>query len=201
MNNFFSSSINKLIEEFEKLPSIGNKTAQRLAFHVLNLPDEKAFAFAEAIKEAKQKTHLCSVCCNYTDGDKCIFCSSEKRDKSRICVVEWPKDINVIERTREYKGLYHVLHGALSPMAGVSPGDIKLKELLARIKDGEVKEVILATNSNVEGEATAMYIARLLEPFNVAATRIAHGIPVGGDIEYADEATLKMAFDGRQKIN
>jgi recombination protein RecR len=198
--SFYAAPVAKLIEEFEKLPGIGHKTAQRLAFHVLNLPYEKAESLANAIREAKAKTRYCSVCSNLTETDPCSICSSSSRDSSVICVVEDPRDVVAMERTREFKGLYHVLHGAISPMEGIGPEDIKIKELLARLKDGSVKEIILATNPNIEGEATAMYISKLLKPLGIKATRIAHGIPVGGDLEYADEVTLAKALEGRREI-
>ena len=198
--NYYALPIAKLIEEFEKLPGIGPKSAQRLAFYILNLPAEKAMRLAIAIKEAKEKIRYCSVCGNLTEKDPCLICSSENRDRSTICVVENPTDIVAMEKTREFKGLYHVLHGAISPMKDIGPDDIKIKELLARLKFGEVKEVIIATNPNVEGEATAMYIAKLVRPFGIKATRIAHGVPVGGDLEYADEITLAKSLQGRHEI-
>lgn len=198
--NFYASPVAKLIEAFEKLPGIGHKTAQRLAFHVLNLPAEKAESLANAIREAKLRTRYCSVCSNLTDTDICVICSSHSRDHGIICVVEDPRDVVAMERTREFKGLYHVLHGAISPMEGIGPEDIKIKELLLRIREGDVREVILATNPNIEGEATAMYISRLLKPIGIKTTRIAHGIPVGGDLEYADEVTLAKALEGRREI-
>jgi len=198
--SFYAAPVARLIEEFEKLPGIGHKTAQRLAFHVLNLPLEKAENLAAAIVEAKSKTKYCSVCSNLTDTDPCNICSSSSRDNSSICVVEDPKDVVAMERTREFKGLYHVLHGSISPMEGIGPEDIRIKELLARVKEGNVKEVILATNPNIEGEATAMYISKLLKPLGIKTTRIAHGIPVGGDLEYADEVTLAKALEGRREI-
>ncbi|HHW30899.1 MAG TPA: recombination protein RecR [Clostridiaceae bacterium] len=199
--DFYASPVAKLIEEFEKLPGIGHKTAQRLAFHILNLSEERALSLSNAIREAKIKTKYCSVCCNLTDSDICSICSNKKRDPSVICVVEDPRDVVAMERTREFKGLYHVLHGAISPMAGIGPEDIKIKELLLRLKDNpNVKEVILATNPNIEGEATAMYISKLLKPLGIKTTRIAHGIPVGGDLEYADEITLAKALEGRREI-
>jgi len=198
--SFYANPVAKLIEEFEKLPGIGHKTAQRLAFHVLNLPVEKAENLANAIREAKIKTKYCSVCNNLTDVDPCSICSNHSRESSIICVVEDPRDVVAMERTREFKGLYHVLHGAISPMEGIGPEDIKIKELLTRIAEGNVKEVILATNPNIEGEATAMYIAKLLKPLGIKTTRIAHGIPVGGDLEYADEVTLAKALEGRREI-
>ncbi len=198
--NYYAPPIAKLIEEFEKLPGIGPKSAQRLAFYILNLPAEKAMRLAIAIKEAKEKIRYCSVCGNLTEKDPCLICSSENRDRSTICVVENPTDIVAMEKTREFKGLYHVLHGAISPMKDIGPDDIKIKELLARLKFGEVKEVIIATNPNVEGEATAMYIAKLVRPLGIKATRIAHGVPVGGDLEYADEITLAKSLQGRHEI-
>lgn len=198
--NYYAAPVARLIEEFEKLPGIGHKTAQRLAFHVLDLPAEKAENLANAIRDAKQKTRYCSICNNLTETDPCSICSSPARDKSLYCVVEDSKDVVAMERIREFKGLYHVLHGVISPMEGIGPDDIKIRELLSRIKDGDVKEVILATNPDVEGEATAMYISKLLKPLGIKTTRIAHGIPVGGDLEYADEVTLAKALEGRREI-
>ena len=198
--NFYAAPVAKLVEEFEKLPGIGHKTAQRLAFHVLNLPLEKAESLSNAIVDAKTRIKYCSVCSNLTDVDPCSICSNASRHEDIICVVENPRDVVAMERTREFKGLYHVLGGAISPMAGIGPEDIKIKELLARIHEGNVKEVILATNPNIEGEATAMYISKLLKPFGIKTTRIAHGIPVGGDLEYADEVTLAKALEGRREI-
>lgn len=198
--DFYASPVAKLIEEFEKLPGIGHKTAQRLAFHVLDLSEEKAMNLSTAIREAKLKTKYCSTCNNLTDADQCNICKNNSRDLSTICVVEDPRDVVAMERTREFKGRYHVLHGAISPMEGIGPEDIKLKELLLRIRDGDVKEIILATNPNIEGEATAMYISKLLKPLGIKTTRIAHGIPVGGDLEYADEVTLAKALEGRREI-
>ena len=196
----FSASIEKLIEEFEKLPSIGHKTAVRLAFYVLNLPMEDATKFANTIIEARSKLKYCSICNNITDEDPCVICQNTKRNKEIICVVEDVRDIVQIERTHEYNGVYHVLHGVISPMNGIGPNDIKLKELMTRIGTGEVKELILATNPNVEGEATAMYISKLVKPFNIKTTRIAHGIPIGGDLEYTDEVTLAKALENRIEI-
>ncbi len=198
--DYYAVPIAKLVEEFQKLPGIGHKSAQRLAFHIINMPNEKVQGLANSILEAKQKTKYCSVCSNLTDVDPCSLCSSASRDKSSICVVQDARDVVAMERTREFKGLYHVLQGAISPMQGIGPGDIRIKELLTRLGDGEVKEVILATNPNVEGEATAMYISKLIKPLGVKTTRIAHGIPVGGDLEYADEVTLAKAFEGRREI-
>ncbi len=197
----YAPSIAKLVAELGKLPGIGTKTAQRLAFHILGLPREKSAALAEAIAEATRTTMLCSVCCNLTDTDPCEICASPTRDRHVVCVLENPRDVASIERVHEYKGLYHVLHGTISPMKGIGPEQIRLKELLARLReDTGVEEVILATNPTVEGEATAMYIARLLKPAGIRTTRIAHGLPMGGDLEYADEATLSMALEGRREI-
>ena len=192
-------SLQELIEEFQKLPGIGHKSAVRLAFHVMNMSEAKSQKFIDAIKKAKTHVHLCDKCQNLTDKPLCDICASPKRDTSVICVMESPKDVTALEKTKEYNGLYHVLHGAISPMDGVSPEDIKIKELIARLTP-EVTEVIMATNPTVEGEATAMYIARLLKPMGIRVTRIAHGIPVGGDIEYADEVTLTRAMEGRREI-
>ena len=196
----FSTSIEKLIEEFEKLPSIGHKTAVRLAFYVLNLSVEDANTFANTIVEARSKLKYCSICGNITDEEPCPICSNAKRNKEIVGVVEDVRDIIPIERTHEYTGVYHVLHGVISPMNGVGPNDIKLKELMSRIGTGEIKELILATNPNVEGEATAMYISKLVKPFNIKTTRIAHGIPIGGDLEYTDEVTLAKALENRIEI-
>jgi len=198
--DYYAVPIAKLVEEFQRLPGIGHKSAQRLAFHVINMPAEKVQRLANSILEAKQNTKYCSVCSNLTDVDPCPLCSSASRDRSSICVVQDAKDVVAMERTREFKGLYHVLHGAISPMQGIGPGDIRIKELLKRLGDDEVREVILATNPNVEGEATAMYISKLIKPLGIKTTRIAHGIPVGGDLEYADEVTLAKAFEGRREI-
>lgn len=198
--SYYSVPVARLIEEFEKLPGIGHKTAQRLAFHVLNLTEEKVESLANAIRDAKLKIKYCPICSNLTDVEPCALCSSTTRDSSVICVVEDPRDVVAMERTREFKGLYHVLHGAISPMEGIGPEDIKIKELLARIREGSIKEVILATNPNIEGEATAMYISKLLKPLGIKSTRIAHGLPVGGDLEYADEVTLAKALEGRREI-
>ncbi len=200
MSYFYAPPVAKLIEEFEKLPGIGHKTAQRLAFHVLNLPLEKAESLANAIRDAKLKTRYCSICSNLTETDPCAICSASNRDQGVICIVEDPRDVVAMERIRDFKGLYHVLHGVISPMEGIGPGDIKIKELLQRIRDGEIREVILATNPDVEGEATAMYISKLLKPIGIKTTRIAYGIPVGGDLEYADEVTLAKALEGRREL-
>lgn len=187
----------RLIEQFEKLPGIGKKTAQRLAFFMLNMPKGEAEQFADAIVDARQKIHQCSVCQNLTDGEICSVCAATDRDKTTICVVEDPRDVLAFERTREYNGMYHVLHGVISPMDGIGPDQLRIKELLARVGSGEVTEVIMATNPTVEGEATAMYVSRLLKPLEVKVTRLAYGIPVGGDLEYADEVTLSRALEGR----
>lgn len=195
----YPPSLAGLIDEFEKMPGIGHKSAVRLAFYVMNLSKEKAEKLAGAIVEAKAKTQLCEVCQNLTDVSPCPVCSSPRRERGVICVVEDPKDLIAMEKTREYNGLYHVLHGAISPMDGIAPDDIKIRELLSRLSE-EVREVIMATNLTVEGEATAMYIARLIKPMGVTVTRIAHGLPVGGDIEYADEMTLVRALEGRREI-
>ncbi len=197
--DYYAVPVAKLVEEFQKLPGIGHKSAQRLAFHVINMPMEKVQGLANSILDAKQKTRYCSVCSNLTDVDPCPLCSGTSRDKTSICVVQDARDVVAMERTREFKGLYHVLHGAISPMQGIGPEEIRIKELLKRLS-GEVKEVILATNPNVEGEATAMYISKLIKPLGIKTTRIAHGIPVGGDLEYADEVTLAKAFEGRREI-
>lgn len=192
--------LTKLIEQFEHLPGVGKKSAQRLAFYVLGLPREKALEFAEAITEASEKIHKCTVCQNLTDSELCPICSQGGRDQTIICVVEDPQDILAFERTKEYKGVYHVLHGLISPMDGVGPDQLHIKELLARIQKGGVEEVIMATNPTVEGEATATYLARLLKPMGLKTTRLAYGIPVGGDLGYADEVTLYRALEGRNEI-
>ena len=197
---YYSPSIEKLIEAFEKLPSIGNKTAARLAFHILNSSETETNEFIEAIVNAKKNLKYCSKCYNITDTDPCPICGNTGRDQSIICVVEDVKDVVAMERTHEFKGVYHVLHGSISPMNGVGPDDIKLKELLSRLMEGQVKEIILATNPRVEGEATAMYISKLVKPLGVKVTRIAHGIPVGGDLEYTDEVTLSKALEGRREL-
>ena len=190
-----------LLEQFEKLPGIGYKTAQRLAYYMLRAPKEEAEAFCKAILEAREKVHYCKICCNLTDQEICPVCQSDSRDKSVICVVEDPRDVFSFERINEYNGLYHVLHGAISPMGGVGPEQLRIKELLARVGgDSPVKEVIMATNSTVEGEATAMYISRLLKPLGIKVTRLAYGIPVGGELEYTDEVTLTRATEGRREL-
>jgi len=197
--DFYPIAIEKLIEEFAKLPGIGYKTAQRLTLYVLNLPNEEVKEFSEALVKARGTIKYCSVCGNFTDKDPCAICGNPNRDKSIICVIEQPKDIMSMEKIREYNGVYHVLHGNISPMAGRGPEDIKLRELIRRV-DGSVNEVIVATNPNVEGEATAMYISKILKPLGVKVTRIAHGVPVGGDLEYADEVTLAKALEGRIEL-
>ena len=196
----FAPSIEKLIESFERLPSIGHKTAARLAFFFFFWNEEETNAFISSIVTAKKNLKYCSKCFNITDVDPCPICSNPKRDQSTICVVEDVRDVAAMERTHEFKGVYHVLHGSISPMNGVGPDDIKIKELLSRLMEGNVKEVILATNPRVEGEATAMYISKLIKPMGINATRIAHGIPVGGDLEYTDEITLTKALEGRREI-
>ena len=198
--SYYSPSIEKLIESFERLPSIGNKTAARLAFYILNASKEETDEFISAIQNAKQNLKYCSKCFNISDNDPCEICSNPTRDNSVICVVEDVKDVVAMERTHEFRGVYHVLHGSISPMNGVGPDDIKIKELLSRLMGGEVKEIILATNPRVEGEATAMYISKLVKPLGVKVTRIAHGIPVGGDLEYTDEVTLSKALEGRREL-
>lgn len=196
-----AAPIEALIEKFEQLPGIGRKSAERIAFYVLDsMTKERAQEFARCISEAKATIKLCPVCQNLTDTATCSICASEKRDRSVICVVEHPKDVQAIEKTREYKGLYHVLHGALSPMDGIAPDDIKIKELLERLASPGVSEVIMATNPTVNGTATAVYISKLIQPLGVKVTRIAHGIPVGGDLEYADEVTLIKALEGRREM-
>ena len=197
----YPRALNRLINELGKLPGIGGKTAQRLAFHILSLSDREAEALADAIVNAKRSLRYCSVCGNLTDQETCQICSDPSRDGTMICVVETPQDVAAMERIREYKVLYHVLHGAISPAEGIGPNDINLKSLITRLQgDSEVQEIIIATNPNIEGEATAMYIARLLKPAGIKVTRIAHGIPVGGDLEYADEVTLLKAVEGRREL-
>ena len=196
----YSETIMKLINQFEKLPGIGHKTAVRLAFYILESPKSVADEMSTVLVAAKEKVKFCSKCYNITENDPCEICSNNKRDNSTICVVENVKDVVAMEKTHEYKGLYHVLHGSISPMNNITAGDIKLKELLERLKDDTIKEVILATNPTVEGEATAMYISRLIKPLGIEVTRIAHGIPVGGDLEYTDEITLIKALEGRRQM-
>lgn len=193
----FPNALDNLIDRFASLPGVGRKSAQRLAFHVLSLPDAEALAFADAITEAKHSIHRCPICQNLTDEEQCTICASPKRDQSTICVVAQPRDVLSFERSREYQGVYHVLHGVLSPMNHVGPDDIRIHELVKRVADGGVSEVIMATNPDTEGEATAMYLSRLLKPFEVKVTRLAYGIPVGSNLEFADEATLLRALSGR----
>ncbi len=195
---YYAEPLARLIEELGKLPGIGPKTAQRLAFYILNNSDQEVKSLADAIVSAKEKTKQCEICCNLTDVSLCNICGSPTRDRSLICVVEQPRDVVAFERTREYKGLYHVLHGAISPMEGIGPEQLKVKQLLSRLHG--VREIVVATNPNIEGEATALYLAKLLKPLNVKVTRIAHGLPVGGDLEYADEVTLLKAFEGRREL-
>lgn len=192
--------LTKLIEQFERLPGIGKKTAQRLAFHVLDMPKEGAYEFASAILDAREKIKRCSICQNLTEGSTCPICNDEGRNKSVICVVETPQDVLAFERTKEYNGLYHVLHGLISPIDNIGPEQLYVKELMTRTADSELTEVIMATNPTVEGEATAAYLARLIKPLNIKTTRLAYGIPVGGNLEYADEVTLYRALEGRQEI-
>lgn len=192
--------LQKLINQFERLPGIGQKTAQRLAFHVLTMSEEDVRSFAEALTEAHSKIHRCEKCCDLTDAQLCPICDDPGRDTSTICVVENPRDVMAFERTHEYNGVYHVLHGVISPLCGVGPEDITVKELLARLSDPGVKEVIMATDPTAEGEATAIFIARLIKPMGIEVTRLAYGIPVGADLEYADEFTLLKAMEGRKKI-
>ncbi|MBQ5347538.1 MAG: recombination protein RecR [Ruminococcus sp.] len=199
MASYNVAPLEKLVEQFERMPGIGYKTAQRLAYYVLNMTKSDARAFSEAIIEAHEKIHYCKICCNLTDGELCPVCGSVKRDKSVICVVETPRDAMAMEATDEYKGTYHVLHGAISPLNDIGPDDLKIKELIARLS-GEVNEVIMATNPTVEGDATAMYISRLLKPMGIKVTRLAYGIPVGGDLEYADQVTLARALEGRNEL-
>ena len=199
MMDFYPVAIEKLIEEFAKLPSIGKKTAQRLTLHILNLPDDEVREFANALVKARGTIKYCSVCGNFTDKDPCPLCDNPNRDKGTICVIEQPKDIMTMEKVKEYNGVYHVLHGNISPMQGRGPQDIRIRELVSRMSE-DVKEVILATNPNIEGEATAMYISKVLKPLDIMVTRIASGIPVGGDLDYADEVTLSKALEGRKQI-
>ncbi|MCL2562850.1 MAG: recombination mediator RecR [Oscillospiraceae bacterium] len=198
--DFFPPALETLIDQFARLPGVGRKSAQRLAFYVMGLPESEANTFAEAIVNAHKTVHVCPTCQILTDLSLCNICQSNRRDRSIVCVVADPKDVLSIERAREYSGLYHVLHGVISPMSGVGPDDVKIKELTKRVADGEIQEVIMATNPDTEGEATAMYIARLLKPFDIKVTRLAYGVPVGGNLEYADDATLLRALEGRQEL-
>ena len=197
---FNLAPLQNLIDQFERMQGIGAKTAQRMAFYVLGLSDEEAKEFAQAITDAHTKIKQCKVCCDLADDDLCPICKADNRDRSVVCVVEDPRDVAAIERTHEYKGLYHVLHGSISPMNNIGPDQIRIKELLARLGDGEVEEVIMATNPTVEGEATAMYISRLLKPMGITVSRLAYGVPVGADLEYADEVTLSRALEGRREL-
>ncbi|MGN0479858.1 MAG: recombination mediator RecR [Hominenteromicrobium sp.] len=200
MAGYHVPPLERLVDQFESLPGIGHKSAQRIAYHVLNMSREDAQRFAQTITDAHANIHYCSVCCNLTDSELCPICRSDSRDKSIICVVEDPRDVFALERTNEFNATYHVLHGAISPLGGIGPDQLRIKELLKRVGDGTVKEVIMATNPTVEGEATAMYISRLLKPLGIRVTRLAYGIPVGGDLEYADEVTLTRAIEGRQEL-
>ncbi|MCY1714769.1 recombination mediator RecR [Caproiciproducens galactitolivorans] len=200
MSTYNVAPLSRLIEQFERLPGIGHKSAQRLAYYVLGLSKEEAQSFSDAIMDAHEKIHYCKKCCNLTDQELCPICRNEARDQSIICVVEDPRDVIALERTNEFKATYHVLHGTISPLNGIGPDHLCIKELLARVNSGGVKEVIMATNPTVEGEATAMYISRLLKPLGVKVTRLAYGIPVGGDLEYADEVTLSRAIEGRSEL-
>lgn len=196
----FPAALERLAEQFAKLPGIGGKTAQRLAFYILSLPEDEAEAFAGAVTEARATVHACPVCQNLTDGAVCAICGDETRDHGLICVVAEPRDVIAMERAREYQGVYHVLHGVISPLNHVGPDDIRIKELLTRVGQGGVREVIMATNPDTEGETTAMYLSRLLRPLGVRVTRLAYGVPVGSQLEYADEITLLRALEGRQEI-
>lgn len=200
MAGYSVAALAQLIEQFERMPGIGHKSAQRMAFYILNLKKDEAEKFAETIVTAKEKIHRCSVCCNLTEDEVCSLCSSPERDRSMICVVEDPRDVIAFERTHEYKGLYHVLHGVISPMNGIGPEDLTFKELISRLGDNSVKEVIMATNPTVEGEATAMLISRYIKPMGIDVSRLAYGVPVGADLEYADEVTLTRALEGRREI-
>ena len=197
---YYAAPLENLIEQFQRLPGIGHKSAQRLAFYVLGLPEGGAEAFAQAILDARGSIHTCRVCQNLTEGELCPICASAKRDAGSICVVTDPNDLIAIERTREYHGLYHVLHGVISPLSDVGPEQLKIKELLQRVAQGDVKEIIMATNPDTEGETTALYIGRLLKPFGVKVTRLAYGVPVGGHLEFSDEVTLTRALEGRREL-
>lgn len=197
---YYAPLLEQLIEHFQHFPGIGRKTAQRMAFYVLNLPEEKVSEFAECLTSAKSKIHRCSECCNLTDGEKCSICGNQSRDRKTICVVEEPKDVVAFEAIGEYRGLYHVLHGSISPLDGIGPEELTIKELLERVSKDPDIEVIMATNPDVEGDATALYLSRLLRPLGAKVTRIAYGIPVGGEIEYADGETIARAMEGRREI-
>lgn len=200
MSSYNVAPLARLSEQFERLPGIGTKTAQRLAYYVLKMPKERAVEFSNAILAAHENIHYCSECCNLTDKEKCSICESNKRDHSTICVVEDPRDVVAMERTQEYNGVYHVLHGAMSPLNGIGPEQLTIKQLLSNIQNHPVSEVIMATNPTVEGETTSMYISKLLKPLGIKVTRLAYGIPVGGDLEYADEVTLLRALEGRSEM-
>ena len=200
MATYDVAALEKLVEQFQKIPSIGRKTAQRMAFHVLDLPENEAKEFADAIMEAHTKIHHCALCHNLTENELCPICESVTRDHTLLCVVEDPRDIPALERTREFSGVYHVLHGTISPMNGVGPDQLTIKSLVERVSKGEIKEVIMATNPTLEGDTTAMYIGKLIKPFEVKVTRLAYGIPVGADIEYADDVTLLRALEGRREL-
>jgi len=201
MMNSYPKPLQKLIDELARLPGIGSKTAQRLAFYILQADEESAYALAASITAARQELHYCSVCGNLTDSDPCAICGDQARDRSVVCVVESPRDVAAIERMRDYKGLYHVLHGAISPIDGIGPDEINLKQLIIRLQENDnIKEVIIATNPTIEGEATATYAARLIKPSGINVTRIAHGVPIGGDLDYTDDVTLSMAIEGRRQI-
>ncbi|WP_426450040.1 recombination mediator RecR [Paenibacillus sp. S-38] len=197
---YYPEPLARLIDSFSRLPGIGPKTAGRLAFHVLRMKEEDVIDFAKALVNVKRNLHYCSVCCNITDTDPCRICQDKTRDGSVICVIQEPKDLVAMERTKEFNGYYHVLHGAISPMEGIGPDELRIPDLLRRLSDDKVQELILATNPNIEGEATAMYLSRLVRPFGLKVTRIAHGLPVGGDLEYADEVTLTKALEGRREL-
>jgi len=197
---YYIEPVARLIGELSKLPGVGNRTAQRLAFYIVNMPKNQVASLSDAIAAIQENISNCSVCCNITDTDPCRICKGHLREKNLVCVVEDPKDVVAMERMKDYKGVYHVLHGTISPMDGIGPDDIKLKELLARVENSEISEVIIATDPDVEGEATALYIYRLLNPMGIKVTRIAHGIPVGGDLEYTDEVTLSKAIEGRREM-
>lgn len=200
MAGFQAPALARLIDQFNRLPGIGAKSAQRLAYYVLSMPKEDAESLAKAITDAHSKIHKCAKCCNLTDADLCPICKNPKRDKTTICVVEEPKDVMALEKTQEYSAMYHVLHGVISPLNGIGPDQLNIKELVNRVREDNVKEVIMATNATAEGETTAVYISRLLKPLGVKVTRLAYGIPVGGDLEYADEVTLARALEGRCEL-
>ena len=200
MASLFPASLENLIDGFASLPGIGRKSAQRLAFHILSLPEGEAESFANAVLEARSRVHTCPVCMNLTEEELCPVCSSDQRDRSTVCVVSQPRDVLSIERSREYSGLYHVLHGCLSPMNRIGPDDLRIRELLTRVASGDIQEVIMATNPDTEGDATAMYISKLLRPFEIKVTRLGFGVPVGSNLEYADDATLLRALEGRREM-